>query len=262
MYCISFSVFSQQKTDNIQLKVSPTDSLVNSGEMKIKADTAIAYSMVIANYAYQIPGGDMAKRFKSNSSLGAGFLRKTKSNLLFGGDAHFIFGGSPKENTMLDNIKTSNGDIIDQNGRVADVRMYERGYDVNLLVGKVFSFGRLNRNSGAFVMAGVGFLQHKIRIESIGNNAFQLSKDYREGYDRMTNGMLLTQNFGFIYLGEKRLTNFYFSVELKEGLTQGRRYNFDTMKLDNSKRTDLFYGLRFGWIVPLNSREPEEFYYF
>ncbi len=262
LFAICFSSLAQQKRDTLQLRTVLGDSIVQSSDLRIKTDTADAYSLITVSYAYQMPGGDMAKRFKNNSSLGAGFLRKTRFNILVGFDFHFMMGGNPKENTVLSSILTSNGEIIDDNGMVADIRMYERGYEFGVKGGKLFSMKSINPNSGFFGTMGIGFMQHKIRIESIGNNASQLTKEYKEGYDRMTNGLMLAQTLGFMYMGEKRLTNVYLAIEVIEGFTQGRRYNFDQMKLDNAKRMDLLYGIRFGWMIPLQSKEPEEFYFF
>lgn len=255
-------VFGQEKTAPSQNTLAKKDSAIAMPDIALKPDSSIPVTIIVIDYAYQIPDGDLAKRFKNNSSLGGGVTYKTRENLLFGGEVHFIFGGKPKESGVLDSILTNSGDIIDASGQIADVRMYERGYNMELKAGKIFPMRNMNKNSGWFVTAGVGFLQHKIRIESIGNKSPQLSKEYVKGYDRLANGILLSQAAGFFFMSEKRLTNFFAAFELNEGFTQGRRYNYDSMQLDNKKRTDLFIGLRFGWMIPLNSKAPDDFYYF
>src|SRR5207253_1494270 len=145
--------------------------------------------------------------------------------------------------------------------QVADVRMYERGYDFSVKGGMLFSAKKINPNSGFFGLFGIGYLQHKIRIEPIGNAVAQLTPTYREGYDRLTNGMMLSQTLGFMYIGEKRLTNFNVALEFAEGFTEGVRYNFDQKKPDSGKRLDLFYGIRFNWLIPIEQRAPEDFYF-
>jgi hypothetical protein len=41
-------------------------------------DSAVFAPMFYAQYAFQIPGGDLAERFGSNSNVGGGFQLKTK----------------------------------------------------------------------------------------------------------------------------------------------------------------------------------------
>ena len=53
--------------------------------------------MIYATYAYQWPGGDLAKRFRGNSSIGGGFMVKTRSNWLIGAEGNYIFGGECEE---------------------------------------------------------------------------------------------------------------------------------------------------------------------
>ncbi len=251
-----------QSLDTLALKSG--DQLVQPSDSMLSADTLPVSHLITFSYAYQLPGADMASRFRNNSSVGGGYYYKTKHNVLLGAEAHFIFGGKPKEVSMLDSIrigKTSDGNIIDANGQYADVRLYERGYDLSVKMGKVFKLASANANSGFFITAGAGFLQHKIRIESIGNRAPQLTKEYRAGYDRMANGLMISENLGYFYMGDNKMTNFYLALEMMQGFTKGRRYNFDTMKLDDSSRLDLLFGLRLGWMIPVQSRQADEFYY-
>lgn len=257
---LSIQVFSQEVTSSGSEKLK-VDTLDISW-LRPAGDTSTAANFIMADYAFQFPGGDLADRFGPNSSLGGGFLRKTKSNFLFGIDAHYIFGGRPKETSMLDSIETKDGEIIDANGQIAFVRMYERGFDIELKGGKVFNFGKMNANSGLFILAGAGFLMHKIRFESVGTRLPQFSKEYRVGYDRMTNGFFLTQTAGFFLYGKTRLLNGFVGIDLGEGFTSGKRYNFDTRSKDEGGRMDLFFGLRLGWLIPLGDNKPKEYYLF
>jgi hypothetical protein len=64
-----------------------------------------------------------------------------------------------------------------------------------------------------------------------------------------------------MYLGNKRLVNFFGGFEFIEGFTQGRRdYNFSTGLSDNGKRFDLFMGIKLGWVMPFYKQAPEKFY--
>ena len=107
---------------------------------------------------------------------------KTKKNWVFGVNGSYIFGKDVKE-SLFDSISTASGSIIDGNGQFADVRLYERGFTASVSAGRLFAFKKPNPNSGVLFSVGVGFIQHKIRIETIGNTTPQLSKEYKKGYE-------------------------------------------------------------------------------
>jgi hypothetical protein len=225
-------------------------------------DSCIGTTLVSASYSFQVPAGDLAKRFGENSNTSLWVTRKTAKNFLFTLNGSFIFGNKIRENGILDSIKTSAGFIINSNGEPAIIRLYERGFYVTVSAGKVFSVFSPNPNSGIFVLAGGGFLQHKIRIEDIGNTAPQLTKDYKKGYDRLTNGGALFQFIGYQYLSSKRYLNFFAGFEFIEAWTHSRRsWDADLMKKDDASRIDLLSGIRAGWILPLYRRSPDAFYY-
>jgi hypothetical protein len=151
--------------------------------------------------------------------------------------------------------------VIGADGLVADVRVYERGYQFSAAFGKIFPVSKLNPNSGIMLMAGPGFMQHKIRIESIGNTAPQINEDYRKGYDRLSNGFELREFIGFVSFGNRQLVNFYAGIELIQAFTENRRdHTFDNPSLAGQKRTDLMYGFKVGWIIPFYKKKPKEFY--
>jgi hypothetical protein len=225
-------------------------------------DSLVSASFFSFNYGYHTPGGDLAKRFGNNSSAGINYFRKTKSNWIFGVDFNYLFGGDIKETTLFDSIITDRGQIVDRNGNYSDIRVYERGIHFTTRVGKVIPLFGPNKNSGIIITAGPGFLQHKIRIETLGNKTPQLNDDYKKGYDRLTNGLSLTEFIGYQHLSNRRLINYFIGFEFTQAFTQSRRdYNFDTMKKDTEKRIDLLQGIKAGFIIPIYRRAPKEFYY-
>lgn len=227
------------------------------------SDSVIGTSLIQATYSYQLPAADLSKRFLPDNAIGAGYLYKTKKNWLFGADGFFMFRDTIKETGILDSITTSDGNIIDGNGIFAEVQLYERGFHMSMKAGKLFPVWGPNPNSGLVVLGGIGLLQHKIRIENRDNTAPQIGEEYRKGYDRLTNGLALSQFFGYMYLGNSRLVSFYAGIELVEAWTQNRRsYNFDLMGPDNTKRFDMLYTIKVGWIIPLYKRSPDAFYYY
>ncbi len=237
-------------------------SAFNSFAQKSVKDSTISFTMLGASFQYQVPGGDMAERFGNNFNAG-GFLNyKFSNNLLIGFDGNFLFADRTKEDGILDSIGTRDGYIIGESGEFAKIYLYERGFQFTLKAGKLFPLFGPNKNSGLLVTAGAGFLQHKIKIDVDKDDVPELSNEYKKGYDRLTNGLALTENISYMHCGNKRLLNFMVGFEFTQAFTQSRRdYNFDTMTKDTKKRTDLLYGFKVGWFFPLYRHAATSYYY-
>jgi hypothetical protein len=231
-----------------------------NAQMSVR-DSSIYTPMVGVSYAFQMPAGDMVTRFGNNSSLCLHVDFKSKSYLILGVNGGYFFGNTVKED-IFKNIANKDGSITGRDGQLADVRLWERGFNVSGTIGGMFKhFKKPNPNTGLIFNIGFGFIQHKIRIETIGNGVPQLDTQYKKGYDRLTNGFLLTENLGYLFLSNNRLLNFSISLECMEGFTQNRRsYNFDTMEHDSKKRLDILYGARIAWILPLYRKPPAAYY--
>lgn len=230
-------------------------------------DSAVSTLTIRVSYAYNWPGGDLVNRFGDNSTVGGSFGIKLKSNLEINATYNYIFGRNVKQYDILDGLRTENGFIISEGGAPSETDMFERGYSFFLTVGVVVSkipFTKiklsLNPNSGFVFSIGPGFLQHKIRIES---DAASLKGDYKNGYDRLSNGFAITESIGYLFLSNKRLINFYLGMTSVQAWTQNRRgFNYDTGMEDNEKRLDVMTGVKFSWILPLYKKVPDEYYYY
>ena len=235
---------------------------VYSGSGQNVKDSSLFIPMVKLSYGAQAPGGDLADRFGWSSAIGLNFSIKTKLNFFFGVDGGFIFGKDIKEDGILDSIKTSQDFVINQNGNPSDIRLYERGFTLSVHVGMLFNVWAKNKNSGILVYVGPSYFQHKIKIDDLGHQSPQLVKGYIEGYDRLTAGFGLHEFIGYAYLGSNRLLNFFAGFDLTQAFTKSQRsFNFDTRTSDTRSRFDMLSGLRVGWILPLYSRTPQQFYY-
>ncbi len=224
-------------------------------------DSVIRFPFVGFSYGVYIPGGDLEKRFGVSSMLSMDLHYKTTKNLVYGFSGGFIFGSDVKEEGLMEGIKNSSGQIIGLDGLYADVRTFERGYHVSATIGKIFSFKKPNLNSGILISGGPGFIQHKIRIEAIGNTVPGLRNDYLKGYDHLTNGLEFREFIGFVSFGNRQLINFYGGFEFIQAFTDNRRdYSFDDLELDDSNRIDLMYGFKIGWILPLYKKKPAQYY--
>ncbi len=231
------------------------------GQVSIR-DSSITTPMIYATYSYQFPGGDLATRFGSNSSIGGGFLIKTRSNWLFAVEGNFQFGSMVKnEDSLLVTISTPEGYIIDANGRIADIILYERGFSFFGMFGKLFPWVGPNPNSGFTLMAGGGYLQNKIRILNPDNTAPQLWGDYKKGYDKLNGGFALSGSIGYLFMSSSRLLNFSLAFEFIQAWTKSKRdVDFDTGKPDQKNLSSQFYGIKVTWNIPVYRRTPKEYY--
>ncbi len=228
------------------------------------ADTIINAYIPYFSFAYQFPGGDIAQRYGQNSTIGSGMFYKTNKNWLWSGDINFIFGNKINNSeSILKMVQTHDGYIIDANGTYALYALYERGYSINLRIGKIFPALNVNPNSGLMSMVGIGYLVHRLKIDNQHETAPQISYDYAKGYDRLTGGLSFNEFFGYFFMGKSRMWNFYGGIELYQAFTRSKRdYIFDLMRPDNNKYVDLFFGIKIGWMIPVYRRAPDKYYYY
>ena len=238
--------------------------LTASGQLSVN-DTSLSVPMFYATYAVQLPGGDMADRFGLNHNIGGGFKWKLRNNWIFGGEFGYIFGNNINSSeSIMSNLKTQSGHIIDLAGNFASFNLSERGYFISANAGKIIPILSPNPNSGLMISLSAGFLRHKIKIDVLENTAPQLWDDYKKGYDRLTGGFGIAEFIGYMYLSESRLINLYGGFEFTQAWTTPQRdVNFDTREPDPvQNRFDLLNGFRIGWIIPIFQREPKKFYYY
>jgi hypothetical protein len=174
-----------------------------------------------------------------------------------------MFGDSVYDHpNLFKPVAESKDDFITGDGTLANIRLWERGLRVSLKFGKLFPIIGPNVNSGLLLLGGIGFINHKVRIEVINNNVPSLDKEGKKLYDRYTDGLSLSQFVGYLHLSESKRTNFYFGFEIVEGFTQNRRsYNMYSQGPDNTKRLDLMYGFRAGWILPLYGKKSQTYFF-
>lgn len=220
-------------------------------------DSTLFDPRVSLGIAYQTPGGDLATRFRDNLSISLGFHIKTKKNLLYGIHGQYFFGNKVSEPGFLDNLRTENGEILDNQGLIAIISPQERGYGISFDFGKLWNVLGPNPNSGLVVRGGFGYLQHKIRIEHQESEITQLEGDYLKGYDRLCSGLMINEFIGYDHMSNSGLINFFVGFEFYQAFTSSRRtLNFDTGLADTKDRFDTLLGLRAGWVLHLYQRAP------
>jgi len=238
------------------------EKLFNAGQTKHTKHGVI----LNANGDFDLPGGNMAKRFGASYRVGPAVLYKTESNWIFGVKTDFILGGKIKEDSLMINVRdkysTSKSNLyefIDNNGNRVGVPVYERGYAMGLQAGKIIELSESHPDNGLMLLTTVGFVQHKIYIWDKNKTISQLQGDYLKGYDRLTNGMFIEQYAGYIYFARNALLNFTIGVDAMFGFTRGRRdYLYDVMRTDDKQRLDILFGIRGGWFIPIFRKKSEE----
>lgn len=226
-------------------------------------DSLLRLTAIGGHMGLSVPMGDLGKRFGFGENSGGAVLFKTKSNLTLEANFSVFYGNRVKEDTLLKNITTSQGYVLNVEGSVVDVIMFERGFNVGLRVGKIFPIIGPNPNSGLHPQFGIGFMQHHIKYETYFEAVPQLMGNYRKGYDMLTNGLALMQGVGYQHFSNKRLINYYIGLEVYEGFTKNRRsINFTTGLKDTQQRLDLLTCLTIKWYFPLYKRQPNDFYFY
>lgn len=249
-----------------------------NGQVSI-ADSAISLGYVSIAYGGFFPGNVLAERFGYLNHVGTELGYKHKSNFYVQGDGGFLFTDRVKEVGLIDALGfsylfvDSNGEgtldagFIDGNGLVHGVRYTARGGTAALRVG--YNFGKLmhgkrtNPNTGLFVDFGGQWLRHKIQIIVPSEEIPWNDKDFLRGYDRMTQGLGITQRVGYRFYGNKRYINFFVAAEFSQNWTRSARaINYDTNTVDDAPRLDILTGFRAGWCLPLYKVAPEKSYYY
>jgi len=224
-------------------------------------DSAFAIPMIKVSYAYQWPEGDMIKRYGNNSNLGGSFAVKTKNNWFVSFKGNFIWSDNVNETDLLSNIATSDGSVIDNEGRLTDIFLEERGSSFFLTGGRVFTKFGFNKNSGVLVYAGPGILHHQISIK-YRDEIESLNEDLMKGYDKLSMGFAVNGFLGYIFFSKNRFLNFFGGADFTQAWTKSLRgYDYKTRQLDNEINSDFLFGLRAGWIIRLNKRKNQDFYY-
>ncbi len=227
-------------------------------------DSIIATPWVGVQYGYNGTGGDLALRYGNLNHIGVLAGYKTKRNWFYGLESNFIFGNQIKMTGLFSHLVDSKGNINDVNGDIAKVVLYARGINVNVSIGKVIPILSPNLNSGIFIHTGVGFLGHKLRVETQDQVVPQLELDYRKGYDRLTMGPNVHEFVGYAYMANRGFVNFYAGFYAQQGFTKNMRTIFfdqPETPVSQDTRFDYQFGIKAGWFIPFYKRQPKEYYF-
>ena len=231
---------------------------------KKKLDSIVARAWVGFEYGGNTTMGDLSDRYGVLNHIGLMTGFKTKRNYFFGLNSTFLFGNDIRLTGIFDHLTDSFGNITDVNGDIAAIVVYPRGFSTNLTVGKILPLFSVNSNSGVFIHAGVGYLLHKMKIETNEQVIPQLELDYKRGYDRLTTGINFHQFIGYNFMAQSHGYHFYGGFYAQQGITKNRRtlfYDQPYEAVSTETRLDIQIGAKLGWVVPIYKRQPKEFYF-
>lgn len=205
----------------------------------------------------------MGQRFPGFWGIQTGAYYQSQSNFTAGIHVTPLFGSVVTQSNVFGSIVGSTGALIDKNGNPGVIRMYMRGVSLLGTVGKIIPLSTRKTYSGLEFRAGAGYLNHKIRMQYDASTLPQLDGDYMDGYDRLSNGLLLQQAIYFQYVDIQTLS-FFAGIECNQGLTKSRRaWTYPSKSAEDRLRKDIYFGLSAGILIPisLHSRSSSSTYF-
>jgi hypothetical protein len=225
-------------------------------------DTTKLIPYLSLSYQFFGSGGDLADRFGIGNIIGVDFNIKYRNNWEFGLGGGYMFGDKVTQENILHGMITSNGQILDDNAKYAEVFFFLRGWKIGLSTSKIIPILSQNPNSGIKLGVAVGYNQNWIRIENHENMIPQLSDEYKTYYDRKVGGIYTEQFLGYQFFSNKGLANFLAGFEFRQGFnTNLRSYNIDEMSTVSGSKVDLFFGFKIAWNILFYKRMSTGYYY-
>lgn len=230
----------------------------------LSAQKGNAVNLLEFKYGFHFPAGDLADRFGSNNDIGISIQSvRIKSKVFFGLEGNYIFGNHVNEDVLY-RLRTYDGSILGVDGLPGDINLKERGYYIGVNGGKIISTTRWEKKlTGIRLQLGVGFLQHKIRVQDNTETVIALRKEYLPGYDRLTNGAAMHLGIGYQYQSPNNNFHFHIMADLFGAQTASRR-DFDYAEGAQlyGKRTDWLSGFSLAYVVSISRvSKPENIYY-
>ncbi len=220
--------------------------------------------LIMPSAGLQYAGGEMANRFGQSYSAGLGIGYKTGSNWNFSLQGQFMFGTDVKNPALvISPVLTPDGYVFNQIGEYANFAIDQRGAYGTIDFSKTIpDFFAANRNSGFNILLGAGYLAHWVKIYNVGDDAPQILDEYNKGYDELSGGFLLKQSIGYQYMSVNRRINLRISFEVMEAFTTNyRKFSYATGQPVSGTNTDLVYGFRLEWILPIYNQPSTEYFY-
>jgi hypothetical protein len=221
--------------------------------------------LITIRSGFFMPKMDLGNRFSESYATGIGTFIKTQNNWLWGVNGDFWFGAGTRERwNIIRALGDETGEVLDHFGNFSDVMTYQRGWLAGFDFGKIFNSLGHNANSGLFFTLGGGYMQHRIRLESINRNSiiYQIEGEYQRGYDRLNMGWMSRLNVGYMHSHVGKTVNFMLAAEVMYGQSSNvRRFNWDTGLPDTEVFQNLTWGIRLTWFLPIYDKNAQTFFF-
>lgn len=228
----------------------------NRQHFRFKDSTGSFGIYLTAGTTFYQPFGVLADRFKRFWGIPIGVTLKDRNNFYYTIEHTVLLSAQVNEPNLFSGITGPSGYILDINGNPAIVREYMRGFVSTFQFGNEFYHFGKRLHSSLSGGLGLGFVQHRIALRFDRGNLPQIEDNYYDGYDRLTNGINISQHITYRYVNPATISLFA-SFTMNEGFTKNRRnWNNGATNSIYNPRTELFPGLTAGILIPLKYKKP------
>ncbi|MCX8079765.1 MAG: hypothetical protein N3F09_00850 [Bacteroidia bacterium] len=207
------------------------------------------------------PVGRFNERFGTFMTAGFQLSGMIQSKWVAGLNFKYGFTSKVKENTLI-LLMNEDGFVTNNEGNPADIRITGRMWHLMPEVCYKFPWLAVNVNSGLLLGLGAGYAEHRIKFLDYAQTVAALENNLYKGYDRLSGGIILKQNVGYIFIGSNRLTNFRFDLYFMQHFARNlREINYDLGTTDMQPKWYFSGTLMATWILPLYKKSAEGKYF-
>ena len=109
-----------------------------------------------------VPWGELADHFGIANTVGIGWRRTANSGWRYGAQYRFQTGSEVREPGLLQNMVDPNGNVIDNEGRIALITPQQRGTLILATLGRKWSLGARHTETGFIAEMAAGFWEHRM----------------------------------------------------------------------------------------------------
>lgn len=219
-----------------------------------KGQNALPQHLFCITYSGSIGNKEINSKTNYISRIGAAYQFQ-KKNYTLGLEYQFMFSAYSGDD-LFSALRTSEGLIISDHGSLIDIQTLFRGNSGYFTFGKIIPISAVN--SFQFNV-GVGILEHHLSIKTFDETSAYFTKNNLKGYDQLSIGPAIKQQFRFNHFGPKKRINCYLELFCEEAFLQNtRKYNYYSNSSDTKNHFNFTAGIQFGWMIPFLNNSPDE----
>jgi hypothetical protein len=219
-----------------------------------KGENTLPQHLFCITYSGSIGNKEISAKTNYINRIGAAYQFQKKHNTL-GLEYQFMFSAYSGAD-LFSALRTSEGLIISDNGSLIDIQTLFRGNSGYLTLGKIIPVS----GSNCFqINLGFGIFEHHLSIKTLGESGAYFTKNNLKGYDQLSIGPAIKQQFRLNHFGSKKRINCYLELFCEEAFLQNvRKYNYYSNSTDTKNHFNFTAGIQLGWMIPfLNSTEED-----